>query len=58
MNVFTRGYRGPLIKAIQATPPLRVTATTFPFDDASIDALALALKGSSVIDIEPLSAAR
>ncbi|OXI87577.1 hypothetical protein CFB50_03070 [Burkholderia sp. AU33423] len=51
-------YRGPLIKAIQATPPLRVTATTFPFDDASIDALALALKGSSVIDIEPLSAAR
>ncbi|AOI77676.1 MULTISPECIES: hypothetical protein [unclassified Burkholderia] len=51
-------YRGPLIKAIQATPPLRVTATTFSFDTASIDALALALKGSGVIDIEPFNAAR
>ncbi|WP_175901662.1 hypothetical protein [Burkholderia seminalis] len=51
-------YRGPLIEAIQATPPLRVTATTFSFDTASIDALASALKRASVIDIEPLNAAR
>ncbi|MGS0895200.1 hypothetical protein ACVBGC_22115 [Burkholderia stagnalis] len=50
-------YRGPLIKAIRATPPLRVTATTFALDAANIDALASALKGSGVIDIEPLNAA-
>lgn len=51
-------YRGPLIKAIRATPPLRVTATTFAFDAANVDALASALKASGVIDIEPLNAAR
>ena len=51
-------YRGPLIEAIQATPPLRATATTFSFETAGIGAFALVLKGSGVIDIEPLNAAR
>ncbi|WP_322083758.1 hypothetical protein [Burkholderia sp. BCC1972] len=51
-------YRGPLIQAIRATPPLRVAAPTFEPDAASIDALASVLKGSGVIDIEPLNAVR
>lgn len=51
-------YRGPLIQAIRASPPLRVAAPTFEPDAAGIDALASALKGSGVIDIEPLNAAR
>lgn len=54
-------YRGPLIKAIAAKPPertLRVTGPALLLDASNIDALAAALKTSSVIDIEPMNAAR
>ncbi|OXI49288.1 hypothetical protein CFB84_02895 [Burkholderia aenigmatica] len=54
-------YRGPLIKAIRATPPaprLRFFAPALALDADNLDALASALQASPVIDIEPLSAAR
>ncbi|MDW9226333.1 hypothetical protein C7S15_0886 [Burkholderia cepacia] len=54
-------YRGPLLKAIRATPPartLRITGPALALDADNLDALASALKTSPVIDIEPLSVAR
>ncbi|NHV31334.1 hypothetical protein [Burkholderia sp. D-99] len=54
-------YRGPLIKAIRATPParkLRISAPALSLDADNLDALASALQTSPVIDIEPLNAAR
>ncbi|WP_423370215.1 hypothetical protein [Burkholderia sp. LMG 32019] len=54
-------YRGPLIKAIRATPParkLRISAPALALDADNLDALASALQTSPVIDIEPLNAAR
>ncbi|MGU3775706.1 hypothetical protein [Burkholderia metallica] len=54
-------YRGPLIKAIRATPPaprLRITAPALEPDAGNLDALVAALQTSPVVDIDPLNAAR